>query len=85
MISWIDSTQSVADIAWTKTELGKGDGDDLLEAGEKFTITLYVGSALATDPDEYAQFTIEVKPDGGAALIFDRTLPAVIDSVMDLR
>ena len=85
VISWIDSTQSVADIAWTKTELGKGDGDDLLEAGEKFTITLYVGSALATDPDEYAQFTIEVKPDGGAALIFDRTLPAVIDSVMDLR
>ena len=85
VISWIDPTQNVADIAWTKTELGKGDGDDLLEAGEKFTITLYVGSALATDPDEYDQFTIEVKPDGGAALIFDRTLPAVIDSVMDLR
>ncbi len=85
VISWIDPTQSVADIAWTKTELGKGDGDDLLEAGEKFTITVYVGSALATDPDEYDQFTIEVKPDGGAALIFDRTLPAVIDSVMDLR
>ena len=85
VISWIDPTQNVADIAWTKTELGKGDGDDLLEAGEKFTITVYVGSALATDPDEYDQFTIEVKPDGGAALIFDRTLPAVIDSVMDLR
>ncbi len=85
VISWIDPTQSVADLAWTKIELGKGDGDDLLEAGEKFTITVYVGSALATDPDEYDQFTIEVKPDGGAALIFDRTLPAVIDSVMDLR
>ena len=85
IISYHDNTQEVADVAWTKLELGKGDGDPLLEVGEKFTITLYLGSALATDPDEYDQFTIEIKPDGGAALIFERTLPAVIDDVMDLR
>ena len=85
IISYHDSTQEVSDVAWTKAELGKGDGDPLLEVGEKFTITLYLGSALATDPDEYDQFTIEIKPDGGAALIFERTLPAVIDDVMDLR
>ena len=85
IISYHDSTQEVSDVAWTKAELGKGDGDPLLEVGEKFTITLYLGSALATDPDEYDQFTIEIKPDGGAALIFERTLPAVIDDVMDLK
>ena len=75
----------MSDLAWTKTELGKGDGDALLEVGEKFEITVYIASALTTDPDEYDQFTIEVKPDGGAALIFERTLPAVIDDVMDLK
>ncbi|MCH8191017.1 MAG: flagellin [Chloroflexi bacterium] len=85
IISYIDSTQSVSDLAWTKLELGKGDGDALLEVGEKFEVTVYIASALTTDPDEYDQFTIEVKPDGGAALIFERTLPAVIDDVMDLK
>ena len=85
VISYHDKSQSVSDLAWTKTELGKGDGDALLEVGEKFEVTVYIASALTTDPDEYDQFTIEVKPDGGAALIFERTLPAVIDDVMDLK
>ena len=85
IISYFDRTQEIGDIAWLKTELGKGDGDALLEVSEKFTITVFIGSALATDPDEYDQFTIQIKPDGGAALVFERTLPAVIDDVMDLR
>jgi flagellin FlaB len=85
VFSYMDSTQRVDDLAWTKAQLGKGDGDNVLERGEKFTITLYVASALSTDPTAYTQFTIEVKPDSGAALVFQRTLPAKIDTYMDLK
>jgi flagellin FlaB len=86
VLSYLDSSQRVDDIAWTKTQLGKGDGDDLLEEGEKFIIVVpALGSAVATDPVAYTQFTIEFKPDNGAALIFQRTLPPKIDSVMDLK
>ena len=31
------------------------------------------------------EFTVEVKPPQGAALIIERTLPARLDTVMDLR
>jgi flagellin FlaB len=85
VVSYLDSSQRVDDLAWTKTQLGKGDGDDLLETGEKFIVTASLASALTTDPTAYTQFTIEVKPDSGAALIFQRTLPARIDSVIDLK
>ena len=73
-------------MAWIKTQVGKGDGDDLLEAGEKFTITVYLErSAQNIDLDEFDKFKIEVKPDTGAALIFERTLPGVVDDVMNLN
>ncbi len=85
VISYLDNTQRIDDLAWTKVQLGKGDGDNVLERGEKVTITLYVASALSTDPGPYIQFTIEVKPDRGAALVFQRTMPARIDTYMDLK
>ena len=73
------------DIAWTTTQLGRGDDDKLLEANEKFAITVTVTSALTTPLDEYDTFTLEVKPHRGSALSFERTIPPVVDSVMDLR
>ena len=63
----------------------RGDGDVLLEANEKFIITVTLTTALSTPLKEYTTFTIEVKPAVGAALIFERTTPGVIDDVMDLR
>ena len=84
IITFIDETQRVDDIAWTKTEVGKGDGDDLLEPGEKMQITVNV-SQLATSLDADNKFTLELKPNRGSALIVERTLPAVIDDVMYLN
>ena len=31
------------------------------------------------------EFTVEVKPPAGATLIIERTLPARLDTVMDLK
>ncbi|MCH7482547.1 MAG: hypothetical protein IIC95_06525 [Chloroflexi bacterium] len=84
IITFIDETQRVDDIAWTKTEVGKGDGDDLLEPGEKMQITVNV-SQLAISLDADNKFTLELKPNRGSALIVERTLPAVIDDVMYLN
>ena len=84
VISLIDTSQRIDDLSWTQSQLGRGDDDSLLETGEKFAITVFTtgltGTLVAND-----QFTLEVKPDTGAALIFERTLPANIETVMDLR
>ena len=86
IISYLDSTTRADDIAWTKIEVGRGDGDDLLEPGEKMTITIYLErSGQDIDLDEFDKFKIEMKPDKGASLIFERTLPGVIDPVMILN
>ena len=86
IISYLDASTRGDNMAWIKTQVGKGDGDDLLEAGEKFTITVYLEhSAQNIDLDEFDKFKIEVKPDTGAALIFERSLPGVVDDVMNLN
>ena len=84
VISYIDSVQTVNDIAWTATPIGRGDGDALLEPGEKFEIHVDV-SALDTALTEYGSFTLEVKPIVGATMVIQRTLPAVINPVNSLN
>ena len=84
VISYIDTVQEVTDIAWTTSELGQGDGDTLLEAGEKFEITVNVAN-LTTRINANDTFTLEMKPAKGSSLIIERTTPAVIDKVMDLN
>ena len=84
VISYIDKVQEVTDITWTQTQLGKGDSDVLLEAGEKFEITVlvaFVSTRLAASDT----FTLEVKPARGSSLIIERTTPAVIDKIVDLN
>ena len=83
IISYIDATQRVDDVAWSKTEVGKGDGDDLLEPGEKMQITVDL-SGLTTPLVADGNFTLEAKPDKGSALTIERTIPAVVDDVIYL-
>ncbi|MDA1174341.1 MAG: hypothetical protein O2826_07470 [Chloroflexi bacterium] len=84
IISYIDKNQRVDDVAWTVTEVGKGDGDLLLEAGEKMQIAVNV-SKLATPVGTDVTFTIEIKPDRGSALVIERTTPGVVDDIMYLN
>ena len=84
IISYTDKTQRIDDITWTKTALGKGDGDDLLEDRERFQSTVDL-TALTTSLDAYDTFTLEVRPAIGTALVIERSIPAQVDPVMDLR
>ena len=84
IVSYIDRNQEVTDIAWTQSQLGQGDDDDLLEFGEKYEITVNVAN-LATRLNANDTFTIEMKPAKGSSLIIERTTPAVIDKVNDLN
>ena len=84
IISYVDANQRIDNIAWTKSEVGKGDGDDLLEPGEKMQVTVNV-SQLATKVVADTKWTIEVKPDRGSAITIVRTMPPSIDDVMYLN
>jgi len=95
VISYIDQDQKYNDLYWTITKLGDADADDLLEMNEKFEVVIgsaTAGSgagnlidALGTDLTVNKTFTIEVKPPVGAVLNIERTTPAFIDTIMNLR
>lgn len=82
VVSYIDSTQVSRDLDWSITKVGKTDDDNLLEADEKFEITVDL-TALSLGPD--TTFSVEVKPPTGAVLVIERTTPAWIDAVIDLH
>ena len=84
VITFLDKTQRIEDLAWTKNEVGKGDGDDELETSEKFEITVEL-SGLTTALTEDNTFSLEVKPERGSAIVIERTIPAVVDDVMNLN
>ena len=87
IISFTDSTQHVADLAWSTTFVGTSNGDDLLEDEEQCIVIIDFTDADApvTGLGIYDSFVIEVKPVTGAALVTERTLPGRLDPVMDLN
>jgi len=95
VIDYVDKDQHVNDLYWTVTKLGNSDSDDLLEANEKFQITIgsaTAGSgagnlidALSTALTVNKKFSIIVNTPVGAVLEIERTTPAYIDSIMNLH
>jgi flagellin FlaB len=73
------------------------DGDDLLETGEKFKVTIDFTalSNTAVDPSQaaqedvyahpYEEFRIEIRPAAGAVLAIERQVPAVYRTIMILE
>ena len=86
IISYTDSSQHVADLAWSTTFVGDDNGDNLLENDEQCVVTIDFTDtdAPVTGLGVYDSFYIEVKPVTGAALVMERTLPGRIDTVMNL-
>jgi len=96
IISYIDQDQKVENLMWTKTFVGKNNGDDMLDPGEKIQITVGAGThggsgignltdALSPHLTVNKTFTIEIRTAKGAVLTFQRTVPATIDTVMSLN
>ena len=93
-ISYVDAVERVDDLAWSKTAIGDDDGDDLLETGERFEITIpgtgdgtsdFTGVLGDQQLVTSTQFKIEIKPPTGAVLEIERTTPANLDPVMNLN
>jgi len=94
VINYVDEAQTVNDLYWTLDKLGGSDSDDLLETNEKFKVT--IGSdnltsggnlinALGTDLNINTEFSLIVQPPIGAVLEIERTIPAYMDAIMNLR
>ena len=92
VINYIDADARVPDATYTITEI-QGDGDNLLENGELFQVTVNppadcdpvtVGNQACT-LDINERFTLEVVPPQGGTLLIERTMPPEIDTVMDMH
>ena len=93
VISYLDSTQNVNDMPWSREWVGDNDADALLEEGEMLEITVPLtvtgvfspANPLTTALASNKNFKIEVKPGRGATLVIQRTTPAYLDTVMSLN
>jgi len=73
-----------ADFTWITSNEASGSEDALLEEGEVLEVALDL-SGLSPTLQKNTEFTIEVKPTTGGILTVNRTTPAAIEAVMDLR
>ncbi len=95
VISYIDQYQQVENLYWAITKLGSDDGDNILEQGEKFKITIgdstgsdggnLINALSARNLTVNTTFTIVLKNAVGATLAIERTTPAFIDTIMNLH
>jgi flagellin FlaB len=96
VINYIDANQVVTNLYWEYVPLGTTDGDDLLETGEKFQITIgsnnqtldggnLLDALAAQNLSVNDTFTLEIVTPIGAVLVIERTTPPYIDTKMNLR
>jgi len=91
VVTYRDGTQVSQDVPWTVKPVGKDNGNSLLETGETAEMDIDLSKAkdakgtAITMPGANTAFTIEIKPPTGAVIKIDRTTPAAIADVMDLK
>jgi flagellin FlaB len=84
VVSYASKNVRTDDLSWTATQLGKGNGDDILDPGETFQMTVDLtgaGEAIGT----YHTFDVEIKPPVGSVLVVERTTPAALADYMILN
>jgi archaeal flagellin FlaB len=90
VINYLDQNQEVDNLYWTVDKVGNDDGDNLLEVGEKYQITVGAAGgglveALSPALTVNGKFNLVVLTPTGAVLTIERTIPAFIDNICDLR
>ena len=89
VIGYRDATQVVNSVDWTVEWLVRKTGDtgNLLEAGElaEITVDLADNTDGAITLGTNTAFTLEIKPPTGGVLQINRTTPAAISAVTELR
>jgi flagellin FlaB len=85
VIAYHDETVSDPDVPYTVTPL-VGDGDNLLEPGELTLVSINpadIDGAPTLGPN--SRFTFEIQTPVGATIDITRSMPAAIDSIMQLH
>ncbi len=93
IINYIDQDQTVTNLYWTVTPLGKDNGNYLLETDEKFQVTVggSTGNNLLNALDSShllgvnKTFSLVVVTPVGAVLEIERTTPPYMDKINNLR
>jgi archaellin len=90
VISLTTKSDYLNNIEWTKTAIGQDNGNNILDPGEQFEITidttsLGTGNSLSQTLGANDSFSLQVKPSIGASVTIARQLPPSIDPVMDLH
>jgi archaeal flagellin FlaB len=94
IINYIDQDQTVTNLYWTATALGKDNGNYLLETDEKFQITIgstggegnLLNALSATHLlGVNKTFSLVLVTPVGAVLEIERTTPPYMDLIMNLR
>ena len=82
IINYVDAQDRVPGVPYAVAKIN-GDGDDFLETGELFEITVQPPAASRLDTNE--TFSLEIVPPGGAPLIVERTMAPATDRVTGLH
>ncbi len=91
VISYRDATNIVNSIPFTVNWIRYNEGtavtdaDALLEEGELAQITVDLTGLTPTKLAANTAFTLEIKPPTGGVIQINRTTPAAIEAVMELR
>jgi flagellin FlaB len=96
VINYIDQNVKIPNLYWTIVKLGNSDGDNLLEANEKFQIIVgsnvtgaaggnLINALAPTYLGINQTFDLEVVTPVGAVLSIQRTTPPYIDTIINLR
>ena len=86
IVTYSDKNQVIRDVYWTKTFVGGNDGDSLLEAGEKVELTVNLGGLSNSFPViGDVKWDIELRPEDGGTVVVERSMPDIIDTVMNLN
>jgi len=85
-IDYRDSTQVKSNISWSVTISPTNNTNNLLEQGElaRITVPLSDTNGIANLVAN-TKFALEIKPPSGPVILLERTAPAYIDAVMDLK
>ena len=84
VLQYSDRDQYVDNLAWTRTELGYGNDDYMLDPQEKMLITVDM-AAVSANLTARHKFSIEAIMPAGAGFTLERITPPAIKPVMILR
>jgi flagellin FlaB len=90
VISLTTAETYINNVKWSKQALGYSNGNNLLETGEQFEVTINLGdlgtgNTMVDNISANNYFMVQVKPALGSTITIQRQLPPAIESVMDLH